>query len=86
MSKTVNLYLDKGADFSVIVQIIGIGRRPIDLHDMEFASKAKFMMKESMKVAIQCIVERPSEGLLRLIYPIAKRSECPSEIGCTISK
>ena len=77
MSKTVNLYLDKGADFSVIVQIIGIGRRPIDLHDMEFASKAKFMMRESMKVAIQCIVERPSEGLLRLYIPYSKTERMP---------
>ena len=77
MSKTVNFYLDKGADFSVIVQLIGINRQPLDITGMEFASKAKFMMKDRLKVTIQCIVERPTEGMVRLYIPYSDTERMP---------
>ena len=69
MAKFANLFMDKGADFSVVVQLIGINRKPIDITGMKFACMAKFMMKESIKVTIQCIIEDARTGYLRLYIP-----------------
>ena len=69
MAKFCNLFLDKGADLSVVVQLIGINRQPIDISDMSFACMAKFMMKESVKVNINCVIEDARTGYLRLYLP-----------------
>lgn len=72
-----NFYIDKGADFTALVQLVGINRCPLDLTDMRFASQARFPINERFRVPLRCRVECPRDGILRLHIPYGETERMP---------
>lgn len=78
MSKTCNLFLDKGSDFDAHIQILGVNNKPVNVTGFHFSCQAMFINNPRIKVNVDCFTTNASDGYIHLHIPYRHTERMPA--------